>query len=291
VLGPLIGALLLGYDFRAVAFTAAVLFLLLSYLQYRYLPVRDDMAPTGRQAVLDDWREVLANRPFVLFSLAMSAYFALINQEYLGIPLEVRRVTGGDASLGVLFAISALIGILGAVPVTTLARERLGPGRALWVGMLVLGLAFVPPLLAAPLLPVETATVVGLSGSQLAGGAVADAIVWLVNITPITLAISILTVGAMIVYPFAMETVTGFGGERLVGTYIGMYYLVQGLSGALGNVVLGAAFDVADQRNAQWFPWLLLIVIGCLASVALVLLARRPTPASEFQAASAETSA
>ncbi len=291
VLGPLIGALLLGYDFRAVAFTAAVLFLLLSYLQYRYLPVRDDVAPTGRQAVLDDWREVLANRPFVLFSLAMSAYFALINQEYLGIPLEVRRVTGGDASLGVLFAISALIGILGAVPVTTLARERLGPGRALWVGMLVLGLAFVPPLLAAPLLPVETATVVGLSGSQLAGGAVADAIVWLVNITPITLAISILTVGAMIVYPFAMETVTGFGGERLVGTYIGMYYLVQGLSGALGNVVLGAAFDVAEQRDAQWLPWLLLIVIGCLASVALVLLARRPTPASEFQAASAETSA
>ena len=30
---------------------------------------------------------------------AMFGYFALISQEYLGIPLEVRRVTGGDASL------------------------------------------------------------------------------------------------------------------------------------------------------------------------------------------------
>src|SRR6185436_15646150 len=104
VLGPLIGALLLGYDFRAVAFTAGGLFLVLGYLQYRYLPERDFSEspgqPPGRQAVLDDWREVLANRPFVLFSLAMFGYFALINQEYLGIPLEVRRVTGGDASLG-----------------------------------------------------------------------------------------------------------------------------------------------------------------------------------------------
>ncbi|MFN8632992.1 MAG: MFS transporter [Chloroflexota bacterium] len=282
VLGPLIGALLLGYDFRAVAFTAAGLFLILGYLQYRYLPERDDISPTRRQAVLDDWREVLANRPFVLFSLAMFGYFALINQEYLGIPLEVRRVTGGDASLGALFALSAAIGILGSVPVTSFSKARLGAPRAMQVGMLLLGLAFVPLWLAGPMLPIDTSVVGRLSGGSLAPGLMTDLAVWLVNIAPLAVCISVLTFGALMVHPFAMETVTNFGGERLVGTYIGMYYLGQGLSGALGNAAIGAAFDVAAAQDVHRLPWAVLIVIGFAATAALALLDRRASPAAHL---------
>lgn len=287
VLGPLIGALLLGYDFRAVAFTAGGLFLILGYLQYRYLPERDDLKPTSRQAVLDDWREVLANRPFVLFSLAMFGYFALINQEYLGIPLEVRRVTGSDTSLGALFALSAAIGILGSVPITSFSKARLGAPRAMQIGMLLLGLAFVPLWLAGPLLPVDEATVTRMIGGSLVSGPIADLAVWVVNIAPLALCISVLTFGALMVQPFAMETVTNFGGERLVGTYIGMYYLVQGLSGALGNAAIGAAFDVASARDAQWLPWAVLVAIGCAAAAALALLDRRPSPAARLAEESA----
>ena len=287
VLGPLIGALLIGYDFRVVAFTAGGLFLILSYLQYRYLPERDDIKPAGRQAVLDDWREVLANRPFVLFSLAMFGYFALSNQEYLGIPLEVRRVTGGDTSLSALFTLSAMIGILGAVPVTTIAKARLGPTRAMQVGMLLLALAFVPPWLAGPFLPVDASGVDRLTGGALAAGPLAEVAVWVVNIAPLALCISLLTLGALTLQPFAMETVTNFGGERLVGTYIGMYYLVQGLSGALGNAGIGAAFDLAAAYDAHWLPWVVLIVIGSVATAALVLLAGRRSPAAHLAQESA----
>jgi Na+/melibiose symporter-like transporter len=282
VLGPLIGALLLGYDFRAVAFTASALFLVLSYLQYRYLPERDDVQPTGRQAVLDDWREVLANRPFVLFSLAMFGYFALINQEYLGIPLEVRRVTGSDASLSALFTLSAAIGILGAVPVTTVAKRRWGVSRSMRVGMLVLGVSFVPPWLAGPLLPVDAAVVERLTGGALAQGAALNVAAWAINIAPLAICISLLTLGGLLIQPFAMETVTNFGGERLVGTYIGMYYLVQGLSGALGNAAIGAAFDVAATYQARWLPWVVLIVIGCVAAAALAFIDRRRLPAASL---------
>jgi hypothetical protein len=274
VLGPLIGALLLGYDFRAVAFTSAGLFLVLGYLQYRYLPERDDIAPAGRRAVL-------ANRPFVLFSLAMFGYFALVNQEYLGIPLEVRRVTGSDASLGLLFAVSAVIGIVGSVPVTGAAKARLGVGRSMWVGMLVLGLAFVPLWLASPLLPVDTTSVQRYASGELAGFNLAEALAWAVNIAPLLLCISILTLGGLLVFPFAMETVSNFGGERLVGTYIGMYYLVQGLSGALGNMVIGAAFDVSAEYGTPWLPWALLIAISGLAAGTLALLERQATRPSD----------
>jgi hypothetical protein len=79
-----------------------------------------------------------------------------------------------------------------------------------------------------------------------------------------------------------METVTNFGGERLVGTYIGMYYLVQGLSGALGNAAIGAAFDVAAAYQARWLPWVVLIVIGCVAAAALAFIDRRRLPAASL---------
>ena len=129
LLGPLIGALLLGVEFRLVCFGAAAMFALVALLQWRFLPASDiPVAPT-EQSIVRSWGAPLANRPFVLFCASVLGYFFLYNQVYLGLPLEIQRLTGSEASVGPLFAMLAIVGILGQLPTTVWAERRLHPSN------------------------------------------------------------------------------------------------------------------------------------------------------------------
>ncbi|MGO4418427.1 MFS transporter [Streptomyces sp. MCAF7] len=162
LLGPLVGMVLTGVDFRITCLVASGIFALLSIVQIRALPARradeaKDREEGGQESVLSQWRGVVANRPFLLFSGAMIGSYVLSYQVYLALPLEVRRLGGegefGTAAVALLFAVSGLSTILGQTKVTAWCKARMEPGRALAWGLLTMGAAFVP-LLAATALPV-----------------------------------------------------------------------------------------------------------------------------------------
>ncbi|PZS23412.1 MAG: MFS transporter, partial [Pseudonocardiales bacterium] len=71
--GPLLGLALTGINFRLTCGVAAGVFAVLSVLQVRALPQRRgcDTADQRANSVIAEWRSVLANRSFVLFSFAM----------------------------------------------------------------------------------------------------------------------------------------------------------------------------------------------------------------------------
>lgn len=94
LLGPLVGLALLAADFRAVCAAAALIFAALTLLQWRALPDRgsDAAARAGApEGVRAQWRTVAANRPFLLFSLAMTGSYVLTFQVYLALPLAAGR--------------------------------------------------------------------------------------------------------------------------------------------------------------------------------------------------------
>ncbi|GAA2333971.1 hypothetical protein SVIO_065230 [Streptomyces violaceusniger] len=100
--------------------------------------------------MLSQWREVVANRPFLLFSVAVIGSYVLSFQAYLALLLEVRRLGGegesGTVAVALLFAVSGLSTILGQTKVTAWCKARMEPGRALtwglpWLALLALGLA------------------------------------------------------------------------------------------------------------------------------------------------------
>lgn len=162
LLGPLVGMLLTGLDFRITCVVSAATFALLSVVQIRALPVRraDDIASPEageRESVVSQWRSIVRNRAFLLFSTAMIGSYVLTFQVYLALPLEVRRLGGegefGTAAVALLFAASGLATILGQTRVTAWCKERMVPGQALAWGLMSMGLGFVP-LLAATALPV-----------------------------------------------------------------------------------------------------------------------------------------
>ncbi|MFJ9582287.1 MDR family MFS transporter [Streptomyces acidicola] len=261
LLGPLVGMVLTGVDFRITCLVSAGIFALLSVVQIRALPTRraqdrEEPAEEGRESVLTQWRGILANRPFLLFSGAMIGSYVLTFQVYLSLPLEVRRLGGdgefGTAAVAVLFAVSGLSTILGQTRVTAWCKARYEPGQSLTLGLAVMGLAFVP-LLAATAVPVPESGV-GL---------------WLLAAVPPTLAALLLAVGTMIAYPFEMDTIVRLSGDRLVATHYGLYNTICGIGITLGNLLTGAALDAAREAGMPALPWISLCALGAACAAAL----------------------
>ncbi|MGP4013510.1 MFS transporter [Streptomyces sp. 4N124] len=261
LLGPLVGMVLTGVDFRITCLVAAGIFALLSVVQIRALPARrsEDTKRQARdsgQGVLAQWRGILANRPFLLFSVAMIGSYVLSFQVYLALPLEVRRLGGdgefGTAAVAVLFAVSGLSTILGQTRVTAWCKARYEPGQALVRGLAVMGLAFVPLLVA-------TAVPIPESGIGR----------WLLAAVPPTLAALLLAVGTMIAYPFEMDTIVRLSGDRLVATHYGLYNTICGIGITAGNLGTGAALDAARAAGMPALPWITLCVLGLACAAAL----------------------
>ncbi|GAA4560393.1 MFS transporter [Streptomyces collinus] len=280
LLGPLAGMVLTGVDFRITCLVSAGIFALLSVVQIRALPARRSQDAKQRdahagQGVLAQWRGILANRPFLLFSIAMIGSYVLSFQVYLALPLEVRRLGGdgesGTAAVAMLFAVSGLTTILGQTRVTAWCKARYEPGQALVRGLAALGLAFVPLLLA-------TAVPVPESGVGL----------WLLAAVPPTLAALLLAIGTMIAYPFEMDTIVRLSGDRLVATHYGLYNTICGIGITVGNLGTGAALDAARAAGLPALPWITLCALGLACAAALYGLhrtGRLAPPASEPLAA------
>lgn len=263
LLGPLLGLALAGIDFRLTCLTAAGVFAVLTVLQVRALPQRRGEEITGRApvSVLAEWRSVLGNRSFLLFSVAMIGSYVLYFQVYLALPLEVRRLTGGGTAgtvgVAMLFAVSGLLAIVGQMRITEWCKRRWGPGRCLVAGLGLMSAAFVPPLL--------NTTTAASDGSITSTAAL---------LAPLVVSAALLALGTIIVFPFEMDTIVTLSGNRLVGTHYGFYNTVCGVGIMVGNVLTGTALGVARDSGLAALPWLALAGIGLLCAVGIGALDR-----------------
>ncbi|MCN9244081.1 MFS transporter [Streptomyces sp. RY43-2] len=241
LVGPLAGLALLAWDFAAVCTVAATVFGVLAMLQARALPARapaDRGAEPAWRAVAADWRTVVANRPFLLFTAAMTGSYVLAFQVYLALPLRARALFGDRTGMvtGAVFAVSALAALSGQLRLTTWAQRTLAGPQAIAYGLMVMGAAF------APLLPGPYPGTLGRTASVLA----------------LVLCAALLAWGGALLYPFEMDTVVRLSGDRLVATYYGAYNTVSGIAVFLGNLAVGALFDT----GVRWLPWAVLAATG-----------------------------
>ncbi|MEK2477176.1 MFS transporter [Streptomyces noursei] len=252
LLGPLVGLALLAADFRLVCTVSAALFAALTVLQWRALPARPRQGTdSGHDSVLAQWRSVVGNRPFLLFSAAMIGSYVLAFQVYLALPLAVTDALGsrGTAVTSGLFVVSAAVAVVGQLRLTGWAKARWQPGEALVRGLAAMGLAFVPLALS----PRGSSTAVLVS---------------------LVMAVVLLAAGSAIVYPFEMDTVVALSGNRLVATHYGLYNTVSGLGITLGNLGTGALWDFAGRQHATWLTWAALTATGTACAAAVAALAR-----------------
>lgn len=86
---------------------------------------------------------------------------------------------------------------------------------------------------------------------------------------------ALLSVGMMVVSPFAMAMVPRFARDRLIATYYGFYSRAGGLGIMTGNALLGAALDAQGHPLLAALPWAIMVGIGAGAALAIRGLDRR----------------
>ncbi|MEV5971951.1 MFS transporter [Streptomyces sp. NPDC051921] len=238
LLGPLVGVALTGVSFRLTCVVAAVLFAGLTVVQLRHLPVRRSAeAAEGEGRAGGQFRTVLANRVFWLFSLAMTGSYVLSFQVYLALPLAA----DGTAATTALFVVSALVALAGQLRITAWCSARLSRERCLVLGLALMGAAFLVP---------------AALGRSLVG---------------LLLCAAVLAVANAVLYPYEMDTVVALSEGRWVATHYGLYNTVCGIGITLGNLGTGALLDVTGWSAA---PWLVLCAIGLGCAAAMAALAR-----------------
>ena len=146
--GPLVGSLLLLVDFRLACLVAAAIFLVIVAAHVKWLP--NEPGEHRDDPWLSGWTDVVRNKLFVLFAVAMSAQLVAYNQLYLLLPLEVERAGGSQTVLGWFFAISAVFVVTAQLPITR-ATARRSPRVVIPVGFAVMAVSFVVVAATSPL--------------------------------------------------------------------------------------------------------------------------------------------
>lgn len=252
LVGPLVGMALIAFSFQAVCLAAAAVFALLTAMQARYLPERSEEREERRR-FLDSWRVIFANRGFLAFALTMSASYALAFQVYLGLPLEVRRLSGGDAGVAVLFSLPAALSVFGQVRIARWCSGRWTPGQSMVRGLVLMASSF-GILIGSAHWPVIPAS--GIAA-----------------LVPVMACVVVLTIGQLMVFPFEMSTIADLSGGRLLASYYGCYGLLSAIGIIAGNLVVGFAFDRGEGSDV--LPWMILAGTGAVSGLALHVLVRR----------------
>ncbi|MFI8265978.1 MULTISPECIES: MFS transporter [unclassified Streptomyces] len=260
LLGPLVGLALTSVSFPTTCAVASALFAGLTLLQLRRLPENAATPREDRPALREQAGAVLRNRPFWLFSLAMTGSYVLSFQVYLALPLETRRVTGdgplATAATSALFVVSGLVALVGQLRITAWCTRTRTPARCLTTGTAVMGAAFLPLLLTA--------------GSPRAEGGWSAALA----VAPLLLCAGLLALATAVLVPFEMDTIVSLAGGRWVATHYGLYNTVCGVGITLGNLATGALLDTARTAGFPALPWLVLATVGAGCAAALAALGR-----------------
>ncbi|MFH9822235.1 MDR family MFS transporter [Streptomyces bobili] len=242
--GPLLGALLLSVDFRAVCLAGAGVFVLVlaghAWLLPQHIPGR------VRVQVRRGIGPLLRNRRFLGLCCAYGAYLLAYNQLYLALPAEVERAAGSQAPLAWLFALSSLLVVTAQLPVTRWVGERLTLRRSMAAGLALIAAGFGVVAVAAP----SGAT--GVTGLLPAAGFVV-----------------LLTLGQMLVAPAARAWVPDLAQEGRLGLYMGALSSVSGVIVLIGSAGTGTLLDSGLPTAVPW------VVLAVVPAGAVLLLPRR----------------
>lgn len=242
--GPLLGALLLAVDFRAVCLAGAGVFVLVlaghAWLLPQHIPGRSRIQVRGGTGPL------LRNRRFLALCCAYGTHLLAYNQLYLALPAEVERAAASQAPLAWLFALSSLLVVTAQLPVTRWAGERIDLRRSMAAGLVLIAVGFAVVAAARP---------AGRTGTA--------------GLLPAACFVLLLTLGQMLVVPATRAWVTDLAEEGRHGLYTGALSSVSGLIVLLGSAATGTLLDAGLPPAV---PWLLLAAVP---AAAVALLPRR----------------
>lgn len=235
--GPIIGGVLILYDFAWVGAAAAGFFLGAFVLVLVWMPAVQ--VSNEKQPMSQGLNLAFHDRPFLLYTALMMGFWFMWTQLSIAMPLEVKALTGSDSSVGVLFTVNAVIAIVLQVPLLRLAQRFLRPMPMIIVG--IVSMAFSLGLVAL----VET--------------------VWQLYVS-----VFFFAAGIVLVMPNAETIAASLANPTARGAYFGVNSLALAVGGGMGHIAGGALVDYALVHGVHMLPWVTFGLVGMLTAVSML---------------------
>ncbi|MDQ1123686.1 MFS transporter [Microbacterium trichothecenolyticum] len=242
VVGPLVGAALLGWGFVVVAFAGAALFVLIGVFLAVALPRRTSSA--REQGIHGRWWS-LRDRRFLAFSALHAADLLAFNQLYLALPLQLARTDAGAGVVALMFAWVSILTLVLQLPMSRWCH-RVGAARALRVGYGLSGAGFAV---------VASTTVLPLDDT--------------VRIAAVFVAAGLVIVGHLTTNPTAQALVPLFAGTLPTGSFFGLLSTCGGVAVLVGNVVVGALLGWTAVPAVAWLVLAAPLVVAAVLAPSL----------------------
>ncbi|WP_168724445.1 MFS transporter [Streptomyces sp. A1547] len=232
--GPLVGGLLSGASYTYVflgdaLFSCAFGVLALCTLPGGRRPV-ETPAPQSAGRGKGGYREVLSDRPYLLFLGSMVAATFVYGQSTATLPLHVTDAGFDNKVYGLLLGLNALLCVVIELPLTK-HTERRNPRRVIAAGLALLGIGM------------------ALTGAMHA--------VWLLALTVV-----VWTVAETVYTPIANAYPAEFSPAHLRGRYQGAEGIAHTLGGALGPAVGGLLYSISPPLH--WTACAAVAALGAL---------------------------
>ncbi len=234
LLGPLAGLWLTNLSYAATGCISGGIFLLLTILQWCYLPQGVFASQSAPVSVLTQWHSIWLNRPFLRFTLSAAAYPILFHQLYLAIPAYIQSTHQPASLLSSVFVITALIGVMLQLPVTHWVKTRLGVPRAIGIGLVCMGGSYVTMLCLAD-----------------------------IPVMAVTLQAVLFSFGSILCYPLFSVRLPYYAGNGQLGSYYGFHASFGGCVALLSNVIVGRMLGNPGTKPPE-ILWYVLFGVGVL---------------------------
>jgi DHA1 family multidrug resistance protein-like MFS transporter len=238
IIGPLVGALLIHYNFSIVCLVAAACFVVIFGTVLLLPPVH---VADSEQRMSFGLGLAFRDRTFVTFTALLTGYWFMWVQLTLSLPLVGERLTGSSDTVGLIYAFNAGLTVLLQYPILGLVERRLRP-----MPILILGVALMA---------------LGL-------GAVAATS----TLPALLVCVSIFTIGTLLATPTQQTVAAALADPRALGSYFGVNALALAFGGSLGHVAGGLLTDTARRIGAPALPWLTFSLIGLASAIGLAML-------------------
>jgi DHA1 family multidrug resistance protein-like MFS transporter len=227
--GPLLGVLLLRANFQVVCLGAAACFAITFIVARWYLPVI--VRPSATKAVISSFKGILRDRPFMLLTGLMIMYWLAAAQINISFPLIAEQLTSSPDSVGVLFALYAIITALFQYPLIRLLERFLQAAQSVALGVVVIALS----LLAMSMV---------------------SSYVWFL------LLVVVFTLGVLLSRPHQQSLAVAHADQQVLGMYLGINALGLALGGSIGTLLGGYLFELAAQTGLSALPWFVFSAIA-----------------------------
>lgn len=234
--GPLIGIFLLQFDFASVCYGAAMCFLLNSLISLFLLPSL--MTSTEKGASFSNLNLVWQNKRFVFFTALMMGYWFTSVQFNLSFPLWAEKLSGHTESVGIMYALSAVITITLQYHLVKYCERWLNTNQIFLLGMLIMSLS---------------SGVIGFMQS----------------FNGFLICVVFFSLGVLLTRPTQQAITAHLADKKALGSFMGFSYLGLAIGGGLGNWLGGLMLDFAALHNTPIFPWLIYSLVGLASTLAL----------------------